>query len=133
MLTINDVSLACLNAVAKQYHVPAVLVLSVLKTENGRNGMSRINTNGTYDLGVMQVNSVFLSQLKSHGYTLKRLQYSSCENITVATWILSKHIANSKASQIGIGNYHSVTPKLNAVYFNRVKENYKKIVQTIVF
>lgn len=43
MLFINTVPLDCINQAAQQYHVPAVVILSVLKTEGGYTGLVKYN------------------------------------------------------------------------------------------
>ncbi len=63
-LAINDVPIQCIQQAAVQYQVPAALIISVLKTENGRNGMANKNKNGTYDYGSMQINDVWLKKLR---------------------------------------------------------------------
>lgn len=45
-LYINDVPIECVNQAAIVYHVPATLLISILKVENGRAGMARKNTRG---------------------------------------------------------------------------------------
>jgi len=50
-VTINDVPVSCINQAAVAYHIPAPLILAVMKKENGRNGQAIRNRNGTYDLG----------------------------------------------------------------------------------
>lgn len=107
-MIINDVPMDCINLAAMQYHVPAVLIVSVLKTEDGRVGDARINKNGTLDYGPMQINSIWLETLGKYGYTAYDLQYNPCLNVAAGTWILAQAIAeDSKSIWKGIGNYHS--------------------------
>lgn len=125
--TINDVPVNCINKAAIIYHVPAVLIISVLKTENGHNGLSKLNKNGTYDLGPMQINSQWLPRLNSYGFTQYDIQYNPCINVSVGAWILATSIANKNQLWSGVGDYHSHTWNLNAEYHTKVKGLYDKI------
>ncbi len=124
-LTINDVPIECINKAAIAYHVPAELIISVLKTENGRNGMAKLNANGTYDYGPMQINTVWLSRIRQYGYSKEMLQYDPCLNVWVGSWILGQRIASSSTNVWrGIGAYHSYTDSENVPYQYKVWKVY---------
>lgn len=123
MIFFHGVSLQCINQAALQYHVPAAIILSVIKTENGHNGLAIKNSNGTYDLGIMQINSCWLPTLVRYGLNRKNLQFNACLNIKVGTWILAQGIAKGEGWR-GIGNYHSFTPVYNQSYRQKVKAVY---------
>lgn len=127
----HDVPIECINRAAITYYVPATLILAVIKTEGGRNGMARKNKNGTYDYGVMQVNSRWLSKIKPYGYTEQDLQYSPCKNVEVGTWILSQSIAEAAALPKGVGNYHSHTENLNQKYHQKVQQFHQEIYRIV--
>jgi soluble lytic murein transglycosylase-like protein len=124
---INDVPVICINQAAVAYHVPAPLILSIMKQENGRNGDAIRNKNGTYDLGVLQINSRWLPTLSKYGYTRKDLQFDPCKNLMAGAWILANNLAEGKSLWSGIGDYHSHTPKYNTAYRNKVYRHYQKI------
>ena len=125
-LEIHGVPIECINQAAITYHVPATLILSVLAVENGKKGSASHNRNGTFDYGPMQINSIWLSKIRLHGYTRQQLQYDPCTNVSVGTWILSQQIANN-ASNLwqGVGNYHSHSARLNRNYQIKVSEVYR--------
>ncbi len=129
---INDVPLDCINKAAILYQVPATIILSVLKQENGKNGDAIKNKNGTFDYGVMQINSTWLPRIAAYGYTREDIQYNACKNVYVGTWILGQSIAEGKDVWLGIGNYHSHTPSHNQTYRNGIYKNYKKITYTLL-
>jgi soluble lytic murein transglycosylase-like protein len=87
--TINDVPITCINQAAVTYHVPATLILSIMKKENGRNGQAVPNKNGSYDIGVCQINSRWLPTLARYGYTRDDIQFNPCKNVMAASWILA--------------------------------------------
>lgn len=124
---INDVPIDCLNRAAVVHHVPAMVILSVIKMENAKNGEASINKNGTVDYGVMQINSVWLPKIAGYGYSKDDIQYNACKNVFVGTWILSQSIAESKNLWVGIGNYHSHTFSHNLDYRNSIYKRYKKL------
>ncbi len=126
-LAINDVPIACINQAALAYHVPSTLIISILKTENGRNGMANKNLNGSYDFGPMQINSMWLPRIKPYGFTQKDLQYNPCANVQVGAWILSTNIAREGTLWKGVGDYHSHTASLNHEYHIKVKNSYTSI------
>lgn len=83
--------------------------------------------NGTFDYGVMQINSIWLPKISAYGYTKDDIQHDACKNILVGTWILSQSIAEGKNLWAGIGRYHSHTPNHNRSYRNGIYKNYEQI------
>ena len=130
MMMFHGVPLTCINQAAVHYHVPATMIVSVMKIENGRNGMAVRNTNGTYDLGVMQVNTTWLSTLAKYGITSDKLQNDPCTNVEVGTWLLAQAIADGDGWK-GVANYHSHTEKFNQSYREKIKIAYFHTVNAI--
>lgn len=126
-MMMNEVPVDCINQAAISYHIPAVLILSVIKKENGRNGQAVKNKNGTYDYGIMQINDIWLPKIAPYGYTKKDIQYNACKNVLVGSWILSQGIAEGKNVWTGIGNYYSHTPANHQIYQRDIDKNYQKI------
>lgn len=123
-LIIHGVPIECINQAAVQYYVPATVIISVLMIENGRAGEANPNTNGTFDYGPMQVNSIWLDKVAPYGFTREQIQYDPCANVAVGTWILSQAIANAGDIWQGIGDYHSHTFDQNAMYRTKVEKFY---------
>lgn len=123
-LVINDVPIECINKSAIQYHVPAMLIISVLRMENGHVGDAIPNKNGTFDYGPMQINSIWLKEIKRYGYTRETIQYDPCANVAVGAWLLSRAIADDKTLWKGVGNYHSHTDDKNMLYRSKVQKIY---------
>lgn len=123
-LLINGVPINCINQAAVEYHVPATLIISVLKIENGYPGTVNLNSNGTRDYGPMQINSIWLSKIRPFGYTRYLIQNNPCANVAVGTWILSQEIAQNKLLWKGVGDYHSHTFTENQSYSSKVKRIY---------
>ena len=115
-LIIHDVPIECINQAAVTYSVPATMIISILKTEGGRNGEANLNKDGTYDYGPMQVNGRWVEKVSRYGITRHDLQYNSCVNVAVGTWILALSIADGKDLWHGVGIYHSRTKLFNQRY-----------------
>ncbi len=120
----HGVPLECINQSAEMFHVPAKLIISVIKIENGWNGATVKNKNGSEDLGVMQVNTTWLKELSRYGISRENLQYDPCVNVHTGTWLLAKGLARGEGWQ-GVGNYHSATPIYNTAYRQKVKKAYE--------
>src|SRR3989338_4105911 len=124
VLLINGIPVNCINQAAIQYHVPATLIVSVLKIENGQVGDANPNLNGTVDYGPMQINSIWLPEISRYGYSAELIQYDPCANVAVGAWILSQSIASGADLWQGVGNYHSHTFSENLRYRDRVRQFY---------
>jgi soluble lytic murein transglycosylase-like protein len=135
-LLIHGVPVECINQAAVTYYVPAKVIISVLDTEGGQVGMASPNKNGTFDYGLMQINSIWLSKVAPYGYTRDQIQNDPCVNVMVGTWILSGNIADSLAASDGgywrgVAGYHSHTPYLNERYQSKVLTNYQQLSQLL--
>lgn len=130
-LVINDVPIECVNQAAVAHHVPAALLISILKVEGGRAGLAKRNTNGSYDYGPMQINSIWLEKLAPYGYSREHIQNDPCANMWVGAWILSQRIAASKNLWHGIASYHSYTEAKNLAYQYKVWNIYKVIAKSL--
>lgn len=130
-LLINDVPIQCIHQAAVQYQVPAKLIVSVLKTENGRKGLAKRNYNGSYDYGPMQINSLWLPVIAKYGYTKHDIQYDACTNVKVGAWILNQKIYDEAQLWRGVGDYNSHTPVFNQRYSQKVYTHYENIERAL--
>lgn len=128
MLLINDVPLHCINQAAVSDHIPAAVIISVLRTENGRAGEANCNENGSYDYGPMQINSDWLPMLHRYGYTRQEVQNNACINVSIGAWILAMAISGGSNLWNGVGDYHSHTPYQNFQYQYKVRATYSALV-----
>lgn len=118
----------CIVAASRKYDVHPLVILSILKVENGKIGTLSRNTNGTYDLGPMQINTINIDFLKKEfpGLTWKHLTYDLCTSVFAGTFFLKERIEEADKYWEGVGNYHSKTPSLRQKYLNKVIGKYNQ-------
>ena len=61
--------IVCSIQAAVKYEVPANILLAVAEKEGGKPGQWVKNSNDTYDVGPMQFNTTYLSDLSRYGIT----------------------------------------------------------------
>jgi len=107
----------CSISAAVKYEVPANIMLAVAEKEAGKPGQWVRNTNGTHDVGPMQFNTSYLRDLARYGITANDVAAAGCYSFDLAAWRLRMHIRNDKGDLwTKSANYHSRTPRYNAVY-----------------
>lgn len=116
---------ACIIISAQTYDVPPGVLLGIMQVEGGRAGLESRNTNGSSDLGIMQINTIWLPELSrrwgvSQSTARKWIRDDGCANIAVASWILRQRIDTAGSLWGGIAGYHSFTPALGSRYANKV-------------
>lgn len=117
----------CFVREADRYNIDPFVLLAVLKTENGRPGDVLQNKNGSQDLGVMSINTVWLQdfarKLDLNEETVRQILTSDgCANVAAGAWILGQRIAEAQGNVWeGVARYHSRTPSKQITYLNRVK------------
>lgn len=116
---------ACMILASQTYAVPSAVLVGIYKAEGGKIGQEVSNTNGTYDLGPMQINTLWMPELASKwGVTTDMahqwVRDDACTNIGVAAWILKNHMDETDNLSQAIAHYHSRTPKHGTRYKKRV-------------
>ena len=120
--------LACMLAVAAFYGLPPRVLPAIQAVEGGRVGTESRNTDGSDDLGVMQVNTRWLAPIAQltalpEPVARERLVGDACFNIAAAGAILSAHLRRTDGDLMrAIGDYHSRTPDRHAAYAARVRD-----------
>ena len=118
--------LACMASVAAFYHLPPRVLPSIQAVEGGYPGAIHVNTNGTVDLGVMQVNTTWVQPLARQTglpppVVQQRLLYDPCFNIAVAGAIMRIFLDEAHGDLLrAVGYYASHTPPLADAYRLRV-------------
>jgi hypothetical protein len=114
--------LACMALVASFYQLPPRVLPSIHAVEGGQPGIVHVNTDGSADLGVMQVNTRWVHPLArfigtSDATVRQRLIAEPCFNIAAGGAILRTYLVESHGDLMqAIGYYHSHTPILGKSY-----------------
>ncbi len=114
--------LKCMLAVAAVTGLPPRVLPVIQAMEGGAAGVVRVDTNGTADLGVMQVNTIWIPALAARAglteeATRTQLIGNPCFNIAAAALILRSYLVETHGALLpAVGDYHSHTPPLNAAY-----------------
>lgn len=118
--------LACMGLVAQLYALPPRVLPSIQAVEGGAPGVVSRNANGSEDLGVMQINTLWLGPLARYtgldaAVVRERLIVRPCFNIAAAGAILRLYLDEAGGDLMqAVGNYHSHTPPLHESYTAKV-------------
>ncbi len=113
---LSALAAACASAAANLYQLPQPILPILLDLEGGTVGAVSRNTNGTVDIGPMQVNSHWVPKLARRYGVAPDVVYSKllndeCYNIHVGAWILKTEIELAQGDfWEGVGHYHSRSP-----------------------
>lgn len=115
---------ACWEQAGKQYGVAPQLLYAIAQAESGLNprAIGR-NPGGTYDIGLMQVNSSHLPKLRSFGISEPQL-FDPCTNIRVGAWILAQSFSKYGVSWNGVGAYNAGCSKLRGQACRDARNHY---------
>ena len=107
----------CSITAAMKYDIPANIMLAVAEKEGGKPGQWKRNTNGTNDVGPMQFNTAYLTELARYGITPDDVAAPGCYSFDLASWRLKNHIRNDQGDVwTRAANYHSRTYQYNTTY-----------------
>jgi hypothetical protein len=107
----------CITAAAKVHRLPPAMLVILLNVERGSLGRVSPNTNGTVDIGPIQVNEIWLPEVAAHwnatiASTYKALRENFCANVEAGAWILRRGLDEAHGDfWEGVGYYHSHTPE----------------------
>ncbi len=107
----------CFQEAGQRYQVSPWLLWSIAKSESSFDPSAiNYNSNGTVDVGLMQINSIWANQL---GETWNSLN-DPCTNVMAGAWILRQCMKDYGNSWKAVGCYHSRTPELRDAYASRI-------------
>ncbi len=126
LLCVQPALADCLDDAARFHHVNVVLVRAIAQQESGMraNAVNR-NTDGSEDIGLMQINSSWLPKLRRYGVTRESL-FNACVNGYVGTWILASNIRQFGPTWKAVGAYNAVSTSKQLVYANHI---YRRVVR----
>ena len=128
--------LACMLTAATFYHLPPRVLPSIQAVEGGQVGLVHPNTNGTADLGVMQVNTIWIQPLaqltgmRPEAVEI-RLIDDPCFNIAAAAAIMRVYLNEAHGNlNMAVAYYHSHTPGLGDDYLLKVMRSARSLFGT---
>lgn len=114
---------ACWDEAATRYGVNPYMLYAIAKTESGLNPAAiNRNKNGSYDLGMMQINSIWFPTLRRHGIDEQQL-LDPCTSIHVGAWILAQNIRRMGNTWEAVGAYNAGKFDLRMKYALKVYKN----------
>lgn len=96
----------CAVYTAYTHNIHLELLLSVLLVENGGVARKNPNKDGSFDYGVMQINTVRLGEIEHLGVTSLDLMENDCLAVFVGGYLISKELEKAPSFWEGVGNYH---------------------------
>jgi hypothetical protein len=116
----------CIDAAASAYRLPPTMLVILLSVEGGSLGRVSHNTNGTVDIGPMQVNQIWLPVIAKHwrateADSFAALRDNFCANVEAGAWILRQAMDQAHGDfWEGVGYYHSRNPGYKDAYLRSV-------------
>lgn len=99
----------CWEEASRRHGIPVELLKAVAHVESSnRARVIARNTNGSLDMGFMQINDWWLPALAKHGIGKSEL-LDACTNLNVGAWILAQGIERYGYNWQGIGAYGAGT------------------------
>lgn len=135
---VKPLTTECIKEVADRYELHPDILFALMLVEGGTVGKdSRQNTNGSYDIGLFQINTTHLRTLKELGISESALRNDGCLNAAVAGWHLRRILTDEVMAGIhdeesylrAIALYHSATPRFNQIYANKLRNAFAYLYQ----
>lgn len=117
----------CIDNAAAFHRVDALLARSIAIHESRLNPLAtHRNSDGSEDIGLMQINSSHLPRLAKFGITREML-FDACINAYVGTWILREIIDRLGPTWNAVGAYNARDPAKRQRYANSIFSQWQSL------
>lgn len=127
LATVPTTGQACWREAAQAWGVSADLLYAIARVESNLSpqavNRSHLQRTGSYDIGLMQINSRHLPRLARHGIQESDL-FDPCTNMQVGAWILAHNIAQWGNSWEAVGAYNAACTRLQGAECRRARSAY---------
>ncbi len=126
----NDKYDACFITAQRYYQVPKEILKAIAYVESHYNPNAyNKNNNGTFDIGLMQINSSWLPKLSTLNIN-EQMLYNPCQNIYMGAWVLANNIKLYGLNWTAIQRYngHDINLRYATKIYNRIKQTYPALL-----
>ena len=121
----TNASAFCFEEAGAQYGINPQILRAIAKVESNFNPAAiNKNTNGSYDFGLMQINTIWAPTIGKERWSKLG---DACENTKTGAWILSMCMEKYGYTWKAIGCYNSQTPHLRDKYSQKVFAQLQKV------
>lgn len=134
LLNISSQTHGCWDGAARAYKLDPWLLMAIAKVESSFNNTAiNKNKNSSTDIGMMQINTIWLPTLKKFGINPQDLM-NPCTSIFVGAWIMAQNIKNFGYNLDGIGAYNSPrNVTIRREYAKKVYKAYNELTQDLYY
>jgi hypothetical protein len=120
----------CFAEAAKEYNLSEQLLRKIVIVESAGNNAATNNTHvkrtGSYDIGLMQINSRWLKTpvFIKNGLTEEALRNDACLNLKTGSWILAETLKQHGYNWNGVGAYNAACTELKGPACEQARQKY---------